>query len=175
VPGAVAEWQTDILPLLDDGYYCSEQAELSLGGLNTPRLDGNPHLAQSRKASPFRDLASYLGDKWRTAQQGLDFIDSLLKANVDNFVTGLRKPVFVHFQDWDTSRRPQALRDAVTVGQLYMYATQTAHSDGVFIRALDTQLAQIQVKVVPSSPPTGHDSQLYKVQNSNISTCRSPK
>jgi hypothetical protein len=153
MPGELPEWQTDIPPLLDDGYYCPGQAELALGGLNTPRLDGNPHLAQGRKASPFQDLSSYLGDKWKTAQQGLDFIDSVLKANVDNFVTGLRKPLFVHSQDWDMDRRPQALRDAMTVGQLYMYATQTAHSDGVFIRALDTQLSQIQVKVSSISLP----------------------
>ncbi|KAK3306101.1 uncharacterized protein B0T15DRAFT_534337 [Chaetomium strumarium] len=140
-----AEWQTDLLPFLDEGY-SSYSTELSLGGRMTPRLDGNAHLASRPKPSPFEDLSLFLGEKWKTAQQGLDFIDSVLNANVDNFVTGLRKPLFIHFRDWDMSQRPAALVEAVTVGQLYMYAIQTGQSD-VVLRALDAQLAQIQLKV----------------------------
>ncbi|KAK3304848.1 uncharacterized protein B0T15DRAFT_576193 [Chaetomium strumarium] len=143
-PASVAEWQTNILPLLDEGYYCPE---LSAGMLVGARLASNPHLEQTRKQSPFQDLSSYLGEKWKTAQQGLDLIDRVLKANVDHFASGLQKPLFVHFQDWDMTIRPALLCEAVSVGQLYMYTSRTAQSDAVLLRAIDTQLCQIQLKV----------------------------
>lgn len=123
--------------------------------LDAARLANNPHhREQTRKQSPFQDLSSYLGEKWKTAQQGLDLIDRVLKANVDHFASGLHKPLFVHFQDWDMARRPAFLCEAVSVGQLYMYTSRTAQSDAVLLRAIDTQLSQIQLKVTSDPRPT---------------------
>ncbi|KAK4118756.1 hypothetical protein N657DRAFT_650947 [Parathielavia appendiculata] len=162
-PGAEAEWQAGALPLFEGNFDCPDLS-LGLGGLDeTINLDSNPRFAQAREPCHFQDLSSYLSEKWKTTQQGLDFIDSVLKVNVDNFVTGLQKPFFVHFQDWDVAQRPAALTEAVTVGQLYMYATRTVQSDAVLLRAIDAQLGQFQLKVTAMQSERDEISMLQAV------------
>jgi hypothetical protein len=131
--------------LLDEGYHCPSIS--SVGLLEEAGPASNPHFEPSRKQSPFQDLSSYLSKQWKTTQQGLDLIDHFFKANADNFATGLHRPPFVHFQDWDMATRPEFLCEAVSVGQLYLYTSRTAQSDAVLLRAIDTQLGQIQLKV----------------------------
>jgi hypothetical protein len=86
-----------------------------------------------------------LGDAWTSVEHGLDYIDHAIKGYVDGFATGLHRPPFIHFRDWDGARGPLTLVEAAAVAQLYK--TRTPASDSVLIRSIDAQLLQIQRNV----------------------------
>lgn len=93
----------------------------------------------------FQKLSIYISSRWASAEQGLDFMDRLLKEQVQGFATGQRRPYFIHPVHWTSTGRPLALIEATVVAQLYL--TRTPQSDPLLLRAIDTQLTQIQRSV----------------------------
>jgi hypothetical protein len=93
----------------------------------------------------FQKLSIYISSRWASAEQGLDFMDRLLKEQVQGFATGQRRPYFIHPVHWTSTGRPLALIETTVVAQLYL--TRTPQSDPLLLRAIDTQLTQIQRSV----------------------------
>lgn len=131
------EWQSEAPSFLNESYYVGGGP---LASLYVPTGESNPSLAHASQILPV-----YLGDAWTSVEHGLDYIDHAVKGVVDGFATGLRRPPFVHFRNWDGAGRPLALVEAAAVAQLYR--TRTPASDSVLIRSIDAQLVEIQRNV----------------------------
>jgi hypothetical protein len=137
VPDGSIEWQSEA-PAFPNESYCVGDGHLA--PLYVPTGESNPPLANAVQILPV-----YLGDAWTSVDHGLDYIDHVVKGYVDGFATGLHRPLFIHFRNWDGAGRPLALVEAAAVAQLYK--TRTPFSDSVLIRSIDAQLLQIQRNV----------------------------
>ncbi|KAL2127454.1 hypothetical protein VTI74DRAFT_10699 [Chaetomium olivicolor] len=141
------KWNTEAVSLLGNASDMPENVSTAL----TAEVDHNPSflLAQDADGDSFQQLSAYLGKRWKTTEEGLDLIDQRLKGYVDNLAGRQRRPPFIHFQHWHQNGRPSTLNDAVAVAQLY--ATRTPQSESVLLKAIDSQLLQIQLKIPTNS------------------------
>ncbi|KAK4040433.1 hypothetical protein C8A01DRAFT_15677 [Parachaetomium inaequale] len=142
VSDAVGDWEAFSF---SDAVHGS--AEGSLANIDALAAHSNSRSLIPENATPdsFQGLSAYLGEKWRTAESGVEFIERVLKGHIDGLACGLPPALFIHFRDWDETRRPLVLSEAKVLAQIY--ATRTPDVDSLLSRSIDTQLLLIQRNV----------------------------
>ncbi|KAL2151658.1 hypothetical protein VTH82DRAFT_6756 [Thermothelomyces myriococcoides] len=129
-----------------DLFAIPDQGMASVDGSSSGTSLSNSSMAVSKPLSPERDpfleLSAYLSLRWTTAEQGFQLIDRELKSYVDGLPRGLRRMPFVHRRDWEESRRPLVLVEAMAVAQLY--SMRTPQCEPLLLQSIDERLIAIR-------------------------------
>lgn len=115
-----------------------------------------PTISNPALANPdaFRSLSACLSERsWTTTEQGMALVDREWARYIDALLDGCHRdgPPFVHWRDWEPSRRSEPLAGAAVVAQLTA-APRTPQLAGVLVDVLEAQLARISLKVSFSPP-----------------------
>lgn len=137
-------WQDEALSLFDIPYDHGGSQEPQDTPALSLTLDVEP--TQPPNGTGFQRLSAYLADRMNSIEQGLDNINRACKSNVDGLATASGRALFIHFMAWKPARRSAVLAEAEAIAPLY--AAGTPQSQSLLIRAIDAQLARIQLEVL---------------------------